>query len=436
MIGLLLTLLIWCFIIIRWVVLRQQHEQRLQQIPIRIHVNGIRGKSTVTRLIAGMLREAGLITVAKTTGSAARVIFSDGTEAPIERLGAATITEQTRIIRENTTPQTDALVIECMAVNPLYQKVTQERIVKGTITVITNVREDHQDLMGESLAEIADSLSNTIPQHGLLVSAEDRPELREQLTRNAAALNSEFLFADAEWVTDKDLQRFDYLTFKENLAIGLAIAQHMGIPREVAMRGMSKALPDIGSVFIERAVINGKNLVWAPLFAVNDRESTLIGLNALRPYHAPDATRIGILNNRYDRAVRAMQFAEIAANDLNLDYYITFGAYERQVTDRMIELGVARQRVINLGDSRKPTLDEILNTISDLIETSQGLLVGMVNIHTEQAELLLHHFQAHAHQTSEPNFLTANLRHLPNSVQRQRYLFTHLLKTYPKGKGA
>jgi hypothetical protein len=36
-------------------------------IPVRIHVNGIRGKSSVTRLIAAALREAGIRTVAKTT---------------------------------------------------------------------------------------------------------------------------------------------------------------------------------------------------------------------------------------------------------------------------------------------------------------------------------------------------------------------------------
>ena len=34
----------------------------------RVHVNGIRGKSTVTRIIAGMMREAGLVTMAKSTG--------------------------------------------------------------------------------------------------------------------------------------------------------------------------------------------------------------------------------------------------------------------------------------------------------------------------------------------------------------------------------
>ena len=56
----------------------RRHTRTLRQIPIRIHVNGTRGKSSVTRLIAGGLRAGGIRTVAKTTGTMARLIFPDG----------------------------------------------------------------------------------------------------------------------------------------------------------------------------------------------------------------------------------------------------------------------------------------------------------------------------------------------------------------------
>lgn len=427
MIGLIIATLILVALMWRWHQLQQQHERRIQQIPIRIHVNGIRGKSTVTRLVAGVLREGGFHTLAKTTGSAARIIHEDGTESPLRRRGAPTIIEQIEIVRRYTTPETEALVIECMAVDPLYQKVSQEQIIKANITIITNVREDHQDVMGETLPEIADALSNTIPYGGVLITAEDREDLRRQLARNAEARGSRFIYADPAWVTDEDLRGFQYLSFKENLAIGLAVAQLLGIPREVAMRGMRRALPDIGAVFVQRAVVRDKEIIWAPLFAVNDRESTLIGVEALRPYHRPDATRIGVLNNRYDRAVRAIQFAEIAARDLRLDYYITFGAYERQVTERMVELGYPRERIINLGFSKNPTLEEIIDTIVELIEGDQGLLIGLVNIHTPQAELLMEFFHHLKVEQRARSSLVAELPHLPDIVQRRRYLVTHLL---------
>jgi hypothetical protein len=50
------------------------HKRNIAKIPIRIHVNGTRGKSSVVRLIAGALREQGIPTCAKTTGTLARFI--------------------------------------------------------------------------------------------------------------------------------------------------------------------------------------------------------------------------------------------------------------------------------------------------------------------------------------------------------------------------
>ncbi|HSJ58036.1 MAG TPA: poly-gamma-glutamate synthase PgsB, partial [Anaerolineae bacterium] len=264
MVGFVVALTLLVALIWRWHKTYVAHEARIQQMRVRVHVNGIRGKSTVTRLVAGVLREAGYQTLGKTTGSAAMVIHEDGNESPIPRMGAATIMEQIDIIRDHTGAETDALVIECMAVNPVYQRVTQDQIVKGNITIITNVREDHQDVMGDTLAEIADSLSNTIPYDGILITAEEREELRDQLARNAARRRSRFVYADPAWVTNEDLQGFDYLTFKENLATGLAVADVLHISREVAMRGMRHALPDIGVVFVQTIQLGGKEIVWAP----------------------------------------------------------------------------------------------------------------------------------------------------------------------------
>ncbi len=428
MVGFLMSVVILMVLMFYWHRSYKEHEARIQRLPVRIHINGIRGKSTVTRLVAGVLREGGFETIAKTTGSAARIIFEDGNEAPIKRRGAATIVEQIEIVREHVKRTTEALVIECMAVNPIYQKVSQEQIVKGNITVITNVREDHQDVMGETLEEIADSLANTIPYGGLFITAEEREHLRDRLEKIARARGSDFLYADPEWVTDDDLAGFQYLSFKENLAIGLAIARILDIPRDVALRGMQRAIPDIGVVFVQQAMIKGKEVVWAPLFAVNDRESTIMGVEALRPYHRPDATRIGVLNNRYDRAVRAIQFAEIAARDLKLDYFITFGAYEDQVTDKMVKIGTPRERIINLGFSKNPTLEQILDQIVALTEGDQALLIGMVNIHTPQAELLMEFFHHLKEEKLAVSGLVADFEHVPESVRRRRYLISHLLQ--------
>jgi len=59
------------------------HIKNLKSIPVRIHINGTRGKSSVTRLIAAALREAGFKVVAKTTGTLPRVITDQGVELPV-----------------------------------------------------------------------------------------------------------------------------------------------------------------------------------------------------------------------------------------------------------------------------------------------------------------------------------------------------------------
>jgi len=74
------------------------HRRALFKIPIRIHVNGTRGKSSVTRLVAAGLRAAGVKTCAKTTGTLARMILPDGSELPIYRPAGANIIEQKRIV--------------------------------------------------------------------------------------------------------------------------------------------------------------------------------------------------------------------------------------------------------------------------------------------------------------------------------------------------
>lgn len=432
--GLGILVVVGLTVALYWRAVMAGHERRLQQLHIRIHVNGIRGKSTATRLIAGVLREGGFVTVAKTTGSAARVIAPDGVEHPIPRRGAATINEQVDIVERWVTPGVEALVIECMAVNPIYQQYSQEQLVRSDITVITNVREDHQEQMGESLERIADSMSVTIPENGTLITAEDRPSLRERLQRNAAARNATVVVANPADVSDDDIRSFSYLQFKSNVAIGLEVAKLLGIPRMVAMRGMIKAVPDVGAVELRAYQIHGKEILWVPLFAINDRESLLLTLELLETYYPPDRTVIGILNNRWDRGRRAEAIVDIVAHDLRsyFDHVMTFGAYEEPVTDGLREAGYPIDRVTNLGESVNPTLEQILSTIASLVKGRHGVLIGMVNIHTHQAELLIDHFaRERGVGHNEELELSRDPRRRPASVQRFGRASVHRRRVRP-----
>lgn len=382
----------------RWLMTTRAHWARVDALEVRIHVNGIRGKSSVSRLIAGILREAGYTTIAKTTGSAAVVIDRDGIDHPIIRTGPATILEQIEIIKKWLTPEVNALVIECMAINPNYQRVCERQIVRSQLGVITNVREDHQDVMGETLPEIARSLLNTCPTNGVMITAEQSPEIRAIMHEVAAAQGSEFVAPDMAEVTTDDMRGFTHIEFEDNVVLGLEIARRLNIPRDVAMRGMWKATPDPGVLRVVNTTISGVNVTWANMFAVNDRESTIAVLDRVDIFRREDTVLIGILNNRMDRQQRAIQFADIASKDLSLDKIVTFGGYERAVTERLLHNGYPEERIHNLGDDRSPSWDEIVQEMILSQNTSHVLLAGLVNIHTHQAEELLEFFE-HAETT-------------------------------------
>ncbi|MEZ4272787.1 MAG: poly-gamma-glutamate synthase PgsB [Myxococcota bacterium] len=150
------------------------HTRRLLRIPHRIHVNGTRGKSSVTRLIAAGLRNAGVRTLAKTTGTLPRLILPSSREIPIYRRGRPNVLEQLRVVATACTQGVDALVVECMALQPQLQWLCESKIVRSTHGVITNIRPDHLDVMGPDESDVARALAGTVPIGGSFVSAETK----------------------------------------------------------------------------------------------------------------------------------------------------------------------------------------------------------------------------------------------------------------------
>ena len=80
---------------------------------------------------------------AKTTGTLARMILPDGREVPVFRPAGANIIEQVRIVSAAQRHGAEALVIECMALQPELHWLTESKFVRATHGVITNARADH-----------------------------------------------------------------------------------------------------------------------------------------------------------------------------------------------------------------------------------------------------------------------------------------------------
>ncbi|MFD7444678.1 poly-gamma-glutamate synthase PgsB [Streptomyces sp. NPDC059909] len=381
------TVLVVCsaILLIAGIVEQRRHFANLEHIPTRVLVNGIRGKSSITRLCAGALRGGGLTTVAKTTGTAARFIHPDATEEPVYRkFGIANVVEQIGIVRRAAAYHPDALVMECMAVMPALQEINQSKLIRSTIGVLCNVREDHVAEMGPTLDDIGRSLSRSMPHGGICVTAEK--ERFHVLQEEADARDCKLIYADPEMVTDEELRGFSWFTFKENVAIALVVAELLGVDRKTALQGMYDAPPDPGVLSVERYVApGGKRLRFANVFAANDPESTLMNINQLLDLGAISRPLNVVINCRPDRVERNGQMGQIVP-DLQPDKVFVIGHPAKSAIDAIP--AEWRDRAVDLGGDGRDGEEFMHELLGHLGPDSSLVAIG--NIHG-QGELLLEH---------------------------------------------
>ena len=353
----------------------RKHQNYLKQLPIRVHVNGTRGKSSVTRLIAAGLRAGGFKTIAKTTGTKPRFIYDDGSEVPVIRAGKANLIEQLRIVRRAAELGAGAFVTECMAVTPELQSVVEDQMIKSTHSVITNARADHLAEMGPTVPDVARNLARTISRNGQFFTAERQhlDILCEVAERRGSTVN----VSVAESVTDEMMKGFSYFEHAENVALALSVCQSFGIDRETALRGMYAATPDPGALRIYRLAISEKQITFINAFAMNDPDSYKITWERLGVWIPQDAKTVILLNCREDRVERAEQLGELISRDLPADLYLLTGLGTAPVFNKARRLGVASAK---LGDLGKQNSEQIFSRV--LAETDGHPLVvyGIGNI--------------------------------------------------------
>jgi poly-gamma-glutamate synthase PgsB/CapB len=360
----------------------QIHLRNLRAVPVRVHVNGTRGKSSVARLRAAGLRAGGVRTVAKTTGSAARYIHPDGSEEPIPRAGPANIREQLGIVRRARLEGAQAIVMECMAVMPELQIVCEQRILRSTVGVITNARPDHLDVMGPTVEDVAVALSGTTPLGGALFTSEH--ERQAALAAAAAERGAEFHEVDPGHYGSDVTSGFGHVEHADNVALSLAVCEHLGVPKDIALGGMRAATPDVGALTIHRVREGGKEIEFVNGFAANDPESTAAIWKVIAP--ADDRSRkvIGVVSMRSDRHDRARQYGQMLGSALKADHFILTGGLTHPVRTGALKRGVPEQAMTDMGGR---SADEIYARIVELT-TDRSLVIGVGNIGGVGGELV------------------------------------------------
>jgi poly-gamma-glutamate synthase PgsB/CapB len=286
-------------------------QRKVDSVPLRICVTGTRGKSSVTRLIAAALRGSGKTVLARTTGAKPVLIFPDGGEEEISRRGLPTILEGKKILRACAKLRADVLVVELMGIHPEAIYVEAQEIFKPHILVLTNVRLDHMDQMGRTKDDIACCFAGAIPE-GCTIFVPNE-EVYPVFQRIAESKNAK-IFRVSENAHYECMHRENDLLsseFEENVRLSLAVIEFLGQDPSAALRAMSGALPDFGSLKVWTALGDPplKDWYFVSGFAANEPESTQSVLSKLRAKHLlEDRTIIGVLNLRGDRGDRTLQW--------------------------------------------------------------------------------------------------------------------------------
>ena len=317
------------------------HLDNLANIPIRIHVNGSRGKSSITRLIAAALREKGIKTFAKTTGTFPRMIIDEDTEYPIFRPSRPNIIEQVRIVTFAARNKAKALIIECMALQPHLQSLTELKLIKATHGVITNVRPDHLDIMGPTEKDVALALLGTTPYKAKLFTAE--PNYTRQFQKVCRDRDSEFIplkDTDIEEVRDEEMNKFSYVEHKENVALALKVCKSLGVSKEMALRGMWKAAPDFGALSEHKLLLFGREIIFINGFAANDPESSEYIWRLALERNKKYGRKIMVINTRADRVDRSRQLGEAIPYWPQAYKFVIIGEWTYQLIRRAVDHGM------------------------------------------------------------------------------------------------
>lgn len=335
--------------------LREKHlvSKQVSAIRYRINVNGTRGKSTVTRLLTAALLEAGMPTIGKATGSKSCILS-------FKIAGDQLLAQETEMLRQPEGPnikevkfaiqvaaqsQAQVLVAECMAVNPAYQKVFAIDYLKSNYSIITNVLEDHMDVLGPSLQDVAEAFMAAVPRNSTLIVPPG--EFLSYYLEVAAQKKVVVRVANPAQIPQAYCEKFSFPVFPENVALAMETAVALGVKKNVAMAGMLKAIPDVGAIRFHKIKGIAGEGVLINAFSANDPTTTMAIWHYLKARKQVSQHTTIIMNCRNDRIDRGRLFLKSVLNNMPTKALILIGDGTGLIYAKHKSL--AFEEVINLG---------------------------------------------------------------------------------------
>lgn len=341
-----------------------------RNIAVKVHINGTRGKSTITKYIYAGLKENGFKVMGKVTGEIPTLLLPDGTSKTIKRRGSARVQEQFNIIRKAHRKNVDALVLECMSIDPILQKL-ESFVFNPHIYIISNIRDDHREKMGSTLDEQVQSICSAIPSNSKVIACES--SYMDTIKKIALKHKSEFV--EAINLYDEEKKRIPQNAHEINIRLALTACIESGISREIAFEGILKQVDTIESPIYSIPHANHKQY-FLNAFSVNDIPSVRDYLKHWTNELNITDKMVVVFNTRSDRPLRTDLFIEwINSNHENIDTVILVGDHKIRANRLLSKLNKPIQIIDIQNNSQAHIKDIILEN-----SVNSSLIVGIGNI--------------------------------------------------------
>lgn len=341
-------------------------------IPTVITVTGTRGKSTVVRLLASVLRESGRTVLAKTTGSQAQYVMPDGSIVDIPRRGLVSILEQKRTLKTAAALGVEYLVVEVMSVQPENHLVESRKILRPDIVLLTNVRKDHTEAMGETESEIARVLGLGFVRGSKVFLPEESRSLLESHHLESFTVRAVPAHSAIAEIGSITLNTPGKQAMASNYDLVRAAAGEMGLSEDVIRRGMQRVVQDIGEFKVWTYRIGEKRIFVVNAFAANDPFSTFTLLHEVRNALPKETGAVaGLLNLRSDRGDRTVQWIRALQSEAASEFGTLFvtGGHAHALSRRLNDVTVVTER----------TPEDVMKNIGAQLADG-GVLFGFGNI--------------------------------------------------------
>jgi len=346
------------------------YSKKIESIPMRITVSGTRGKTSIVRTLASVLRSSGMQVLAKTTGSQARYIFPDGTEKSINRKGIISVLEQKGLINKGLKLKADCIISEVMSIQAENHQVETNKLIKPHITILSNFRKDHIDSFGKNNESITRLFTNDLyPGSTVIIHTED---INEIILKDINIKNCNLHEVSPNNELIKKYKKTGELNhLKQNLNLINETAKLLRIDENVIYDGIKNTKFDIGKLEIYVYKSDNKEIYFVNSFAANDPESTIQLIAITKQNIKCQINNIsGILSLRSDRGERSQQWLEYLIDKPNI--------FDR-IYCTGIHSGVFKRKVSTISMSDKMSPEEITKSILDKSENGT-VIFGLANI--------------------------------------------------------